>query len=51
MLTRDEMNTFVEGLIIENFGSLEAFVLAFPSTFQVVDQNGQDLEITLDNSV
>ena len=44
MMTSQEFSTFVEGLIIENFGSLEAFVEAFPNTFEIVDQNGQPLE-------
>jgi hypothetical protein len=44
MLTRSEMNTFVEGLIIKHFGSLEAFVDAFPEHFEKVDQSGQPLQ-------
>jgi len=38
VLTVTEMCDFVEGLIIENFGSLEAFVEAFPNAFEVVLQ-------------
>jgi hypothetical protein len=44
MLTAEEFTTFVEGLIIENFGSMEAFVDAFPQVFEKVDQNGQVFE-------
>jgi hypothetical protein len=43
MMNKEEMYTFVEGLIIENFGSMEAFVEAFPNTFEIVYQNGQEL--------
>ena len=43
MMNKEEMYTFVEGLINENFGSMEAFVEAFPNTFEIVYQNGQEL--------
>jgi hypothetical protein len=42
-MTQTEVYTLVEGLIIENFGSMEAFVEAFPNTFEIVYQNGQEL--------
>ena len=38
VLTANEFSAFVESLIIENFGSLEAFVEAFPDHFEVVLQ-------------